>query len=250
MGILNAIEDKSLTALERETLMVMERIAPMYARWVKWHVERNKLSLEEAHAEAQATFAKAREWAQDTPPKELSWFDLSSFDEAEVQKLWKMVKVAARAELESGFRAGDAVASQATPFQRAQFLVLRESFIDGWKPSNQIEVALLDMMAQQYSLYIYWSAIAHERATHESEESRIRSNNDERWVLPRQWEADAIEQAYRLADGYNRQFLRTLRQMRDLRRYSPVIFNLGGQVNVAGQQVNVSTNSPNSKHVA
>jgi hypothetical protein len=38
-------------------------------------------------------------------------------------------------------------------------------------------------------------------------------------------------------------FLRTLRQMRDLRRYTPpVIVNNGGQVNVAangGQQVNV-----------
>ena len=52
---------------------------------------------------------------------------------------------------------------------------------------------------------------------------------------------DTIDQAYRLADGYNRQFLRVLRQMRDLRRYSPVVIqNNGGQVNVGAQQVNVS----------
>jgi uncharacterized protein YggE len=53
--------------------------------------------------------------------------------------------------------------------------------------------------------------------------------------------ADAIDQAHRLADGYNRQFLRVLRQLRDLRRYAPpVIVNNGGQVNVANQQVNVA----------
>jgi hypothetical protein len=44
---------------------------------------------------------------------------------------------------------------------------------------------------------------------------------------------------------YNRQFLRVLRQLRDLRRYSPVeIQNNGGQVNVAAngnaQQVSVN----------
>lgn len=61
------------------------------------------------------------------------------------------------------------------------------------------------------------------------------------WRSPFQGTADAIDQAYRLADSYNRQFLRTLRQMRDLRRYTPsVIVNNGGQVNVANQQVNVT----------
>jgi hypothetical protein len=46
-----------------------------------------------------------------------------------------------------------------------------------------------------------------------------------------------------MADRFNRMFLRTLRQMRDLRRYgTPVVIQNAGQVNVAangGQQVNV-----------
>jgi hypothetical protein len=51
----------------------------------------------------------------------------------------------------------------------------------------------------------------------------------------------AIDQATRLADGYDRRFLRTLRQLRDLRRYArPVIINNGGQENVANQQVKVA----------
>ena len=42
----------------------------------------------------------------------------------------------------------------------------------------------------------------------------------------------AIEQAHRLADGYNRQFM-ILRQLRDLRRYAPIVIqNNGGQVNL------------------
>jgi hypothetical protein len=67
------------------------------------------------------------------------------------------------------------------------------------------------------------------------------SGNNRGWKPPYQSAADAIDQAHRLADGYNRQFLRVLRQMRDLRRYAPpVIVNNGGQVNVASQQVNVA----------
>jgi hypothetical protein len=43
------------------------------------------------------------------------------------------------------------------------------------------------------------------------------------WVVPAfESEADAVGQAHRLADGYNRQFLRVLRQPSDLRRYAPV----------------------------
>jgi hypothetical protein len=53
---------------------------------------------------------------------------------------------------------------------------------------------------------------------------------------------NAIEQAMQMIDRYNRLFLRTLRQLRDLRRYStPVKINNPQQVNIAtdgGQQVN------------
>jgi hypothetical protein len=64
------------------------------------------------------------------------------------------------------------------------------------------------------------------------------------WLPPSQEVSEAIEQGYKLADGYHRQFMRTLRQLRDLRRYMPsVIVNNGGQVNVANQQVNVTQTS-------
>jgi hypothetical protein len=54
-------------------------------------------------------------------------------------------------------------------------------------------------------------------------------------------ESQAVEQAAAMADRYNRIFLRTLRALRDLRRYAPaVIVQNAGQVNVRGQQVNVA----------
>jgi hypothetical protein len=83
----------------------------------------------------------------------------------------------------------------------------------------------------------------HEHATNTADEQRdyINALEGTGWRAPMQCTADAIDQANRIADGYNRQFMRTLRQMRDLRRYAaPVIVNQGGQVNVAGQQVNVN----------
>jgi len=56
-----------------------------------------------------------------------------------------------------------------------------------------------------------------------------------------QSEADAVDQAYRLTDGYNRQFLRVLRQLRDFRRHSSVVIQNAQQVNVGNQQLNVSS---------
>ena len=53
---------------------------------------------------------------------------------------------------------------------------------------------------------------------------------------------ETIDNAMAMADRFNRLFLRTLRQMRDLRRYGvPVTINNPQQVNIAGnggQQVN------------
>jgi hypothetical protein len=89
---------------------------------------------------------------------------------------------------------------------------------------------------------MYWSTIAHRRAVeiHNNQEKELNRFENKGWKSPYQYEANAVDQAHRLADGYNRQFLRVLRQLRDLRRYAPVIIqNNGGQVNIGEQQVNV-----------
>jgi hypothetical protein len=67
---------------------------------------------------------------------------------------------------------------------------------------------------------------------------------DGHWYRPFVQEHMAVEHAAQMADRWNRIYMRTLRNMRDLRRYSvPVTINNPQQVNIAadgGQQVNVS----------
>ncbi len=63
------------------------------------------------------------------------------------------------------------------------------------------------------------------------------------WFPPYVHEQAAIEHAVQMADRFNRIYMRTLRQLRDLRRYAPVTINNPNQVNIAadgGQQVNIS----------
>jgi len=101
---------------------------------------------------------------------------------------------------------------------------------------------MVEMLAVAYSLQMYWSTVAHEQAirTNDAQREALKRYEAGGWKSPYQSEADAIEQAHRLADGYNRQFLRVLRQLRDLRRYAPVVIQNAQQVNVGSQQLNVS----------
>ena len=112
----------------------------------------------------------------------------------------------------------------AKPYERARYLAIRDSFADQWQPQGGIESAMIEMLAQAYSLQMYWSTVAHERAIgiYDDQRESLKRYASSGWKSPYQYEADAIEQAYRLADGHNRQFLRVLRQLRDLRRYAPV----------------------------
>ncbi len=62
------------------------------------------------------------------------------------------------------------------------------------------------------------------------------------WFRPFVSEQEAIEHAAQMADRWNRIYMRTLRNLRDLRRYSLVINN-PQQVNIAGDgasQMNVA----------
>ncbi|MCA1626351.1 MAG: hypothetical protein LC742_00055 [Acidobacteria bacterium] len=187
-----------------------------------------------------------RNYVQGLQPEKVEWGHIAAVAEVDTQdalKLWGRVREAADDELESGRRGAAVTGERVEPYAYAQFLAIRDSFADQWQPQGGIESAMIDMLAVAFSLQMYWSTIAHQRALHEHDEQRKDLNRYETkgWKSPYQCEADAIDQAHRLADGYNRQFLRVLRQLRDLRRYAPVVIqNNGGQVNVAGQQVNVN----------
>lgn len=204
---------------------------------------------DEAVKEAMAMQEQRRAWVEGLQPEKVDWQHLAALGEhsmSDALSLWTRVCEAADDELESGIRASKVAGNNTEAYALAQFLAIRDAFADQWQPQGGIESAMIDMLTVSFSLQMYWSTIAHERALHDHDEQRKDLHRFETmgWKSPYQYQADAVEQAYRLADGYNRQFLRVLRQLRDLRRYAPpVIVNNGGQVNVAangGQQVNVT----------
>lgn len=181
----------------------------------------------------------------DTMPAGLEWYDLSYAEQNEpgsAPEVYAHIKQVARDHLESGDRAAEVVASELMrPWVRASYLVLRESFIADWKPTGSIEVRLIEMIAQLYSAYEHWMALSVQRVAfeHEREQYRIRENG--KWRVMEVAANPEVNQAADMADRFNRLFLRTLRQLRDLRRYSvPVTINNPTQVNIneSGQQVN------------
>jgi hypothetical protein len=189
-------------------------------------------------------------------PANLEWRDLSYVEQLEPGsgfEVYDQIKQAARDDLESGQRAADVVASAMTrPWVKARFLALRESFIADWKPKGSIETRLIEMMAQLYTAYEHWMELSVQRVEFECQQEtyQIKDRGGKWRAVSVNGDVEA-HQAAEMADRYNRLFLRTLRQLRDLRRYSvPILINNPEQVNIAaegGQQVNVQENKRNRK---
>lgn len=178
--------------------------------------------------------------------------------------LWESLKKEGRKEFESGHSAANQMFPK--PFMKeawniAKFLGLRESFIDEWKPTGGIELSLVDMLAQTFCQWQYWleqvilrSQTEPRREHHEyvlwkqrnQRQKNARSWDEGHWFPQYVEEEHALEQAAQMADRWNRMYMRTLRQLRDLRRYSAVTINNPSQVNIAsdgGQQINASLDS-------
>ncbi|MCA1575846.1 MAG: hypothetical protein LC794_00625 [Acidobacteria bacterium] len=178
-------------------------------------------------------------------PQKVTWGHIAALAEVnpdDALTLWTRVLKAADDELESGKRSAKVVGHNADPFERARYLAIRDAFVDQWQPLGGIESAMIEMMAVAFSLQLYWCGIAHDRAigVHNDQRESLKRYASSGWKSPYQLEADAVDQAHRFANGYNRQFLRVLRQLRDLRRYAPVVIQNAQQVSVGNQQVNVT----------
>jgi hypothetical protein len=95
--------------------------------------------------------------------------------------------------------------------------------------------------SQAQAGYLDWLQRLTERTALASIGGERLAREEAKWQAPRQSDADAIEQAAEMMDRFNRIFLRTLRALRNLRRYAgPVIVKNAGQVNVGGQQLNMT----------
>ena len=121
-------------------------------------------------------------------------------------------------------------------WERAQFLALRQAFIDEWQPHGGIELSMIDVIAQTHTCYLFWLGELHRRSTLEMvrEDPEIRERGE--WEAPRMERGAAINQAAAMVERFNRLLLRALR---DLRRYGPVVVHQANQVNVGQQQMNV-----------
>lgn len=236
------------TLEDAETRQVLMEAAQSFIGTIEFY--KSEFGGGKPHDEAVKEALQCHEWrrgyVEGLSVQEITWGHMSAVGEVDIRdglKLWTRVRETADDELESGKRGAKVAGDNTTPYSLAQYLAIRDSFADQWKPQGGIESAMIEMLAIAYSLQMYWSTVAHDRAmqAHDSQREALKRYETGGWKSPYQSEADAVDQAHRLADGYNRQFLRVLRQLRDLRRYAPVIIQSAGQVNVGNQQVNVSS---------
>ena len=218
-----------------------------YERAVRYYLERAKEAPTDTDLLARYLTGDDADRVLDAPPDELSWSALqraAERDPALAEAGWERIRAEARDELASGHRAAVALepADGGSPWERARFLAIRRSFRREWQPRGGIEDALVDTLAQSYTGYLLWLARLTVRTTIEAKQEDKEVERAGTWEPPRQSTADAVDQAAQMADRFNRLFLRTLRALRDQRRYAPpVIVQNAGQVNVGAQQVNVGS---------
>jgi hypothetical protein len=191
------------------------------------------------------------EWADrvvEAPARLLSWTDITALIEQHperVLELWARVKQEASEELASGHRAALALNDGSGPWERAQFLAIRDAFIDEWNPRGGIEVALIDQMATAHAQYLGWLERLQAERANRSLTAAINGRQTSQYEPPRVTSAEAVEEAAAMAERFQRVFVRAIRTLRDLRRFTPsVVVQNAGQVNVAAVQTNQVAGSP------
>jgi hypothetical protein len=234
---------------EVEMRSFVSELSRTYAAQIDYYETFGNCSPEQARTEAAAAREHNREGVKGIPARKGSWHHLSAVGATNMSaalELWEKIRDEARDSVEHGEMWTQVFVEQTSPFERAQIFALREQMADGWTPQNGIESALLDMLTGSYLLHLHWTGIAHEWAPRtvinlEKDKRKSPYRSEQKWTPLYISAGECVDRASRLADGYHRQFMRALRQLRDLRRYAPpVIINQGGQVNVANQQMNVN----------
>ena len=200
---------------------------------------------ETALSEAASYPELLRAEALDGDPATLNWHDLDRLadeDPALALRRWDDVKQAAVQDLATGHRAARAVeeSTDCGPYERAEFLALRSALAEEWHPRGGMEWLLIDKLAQASTEEMRWLQQAVSSRACQWNESGRESRQVGRRVAPRMSFAASTDQAMAMADRWNRIFCRTLRALRDLRRFDVhVNINGPGQVNIGR-----STGSP------
>jgi hypothetical protein len=225
---------------------VARRLAAAYEGNIRWRMTELKESAEDADRRVRAFDGPERQReALSEPSDQVSWWSLSQLIESNPEtgwSVWERVKAEASDELVSGHRAAVTICWDDSPWQRAQFLAVRQAFVDEWQPRGGIELTLIDQMAQAHSLYLHWIEQAHIQASLEGTKQKRDLGRNGRWEPRTLGTAEALDQSAAMAERWQKLFIRALRALRDLRRHAPpvVLAGPGSQVNVAQQQVNTT----------
>jgi len=232
---------------EGEITSIASELARTYAAMVRYFRKEHDLTPEQADQKMRELMKGGGDddRALTAHPEEVDWWQIMKLTEREPEKaiaVWERLKYLAREELASGHRAASAAhGALGQPWDRARLLAIREAFRKEWPLSNGIEAALIDMLAQAHYAYLFWLERLMSRAMFDAryEDGDLRMKG--KWRLPRITAVDAQDQAAAMVDRFNRLFMRTLRGLRDLRRYGgKVTIERAGQVNIGEQQVNVA----------
>jgi hypothetical protein len=170
-------------------------------------------------------------------PEQLRWHNLADAEldgEGASQVLWEHIKERAREELRSGTLAAIVVAENQSPITHARFLARREVLIEEWQPRGGQEMQMVETLAQLQTLQDHWMQICVQRTLFDAQDESYRIKTDGKWKMVPIGKDALMEQAHEMLSRVNAMSLRTVRALRDLRRYSSqIIINNPQTVNVA-----------------
>lgn len=173
-------------------------------------------------------------------PEQLRWHNLADAEldeDGAAQVVWEHIKERAREELRSGTLAALVVAAYQGPLVHARFLARREALIEEWQPRGGQEMQMVESLAQLQVLQDHWMQICVQRTMFDAKEESEQIRRNGKWVIAPIGKDALMEQAHEMLGRVNGMILRTVRGLRDLRRYTaPVIINNPQTVNVAQDQ--------------
>lgn len=222
-----------------ELRVLAAQMAASYNRQVEFYEREYKLTRPEAVRRATESTEAYREHLRQMPTDQMGWHTLSELQRESPDlalAAWESIKQEARERLASGHYLLDQ--TEPSPQDRAQFLAIREAFTQQWQPQNAGEQLLVDTLAELFQQWLWWQNILNFRARFELEMER--DDSRKRGKL-RATSVNVETHAAEMVDRFNRLFLRTLRALRDVRRYgASVTIQNAGQVNIGAQQVNAA----------
>jgi hypothetical protein len=235
---------------EAEIGSLARQLARGYAELVESHRRSWGITPAEAVEKARMPRDRSLEMVRTDPVEQIAWWTLSAameHDPEAVLAAWKRIGDAARQEWQSGHRTAQSLERGGTPWDRARFLALREAFRDDWKPRDGIESALVDLLAQSFGTHLRWMERLETYVETECKLEDSKMAREGYWMPPRVGEAKWMAWCAEQAEVAHRRFLMTLKSLQDLRGLPAVSIATVGHLNLAQNQINLSSDADGAR---